>query len=283
MTADPHRAPAALAVRADSAAPGARSAIALLALLARAALDLVLPVTCAGCGTGGVQVCPACAAVWSAAPHRCETGAARWPPPVWALAVHEGRVRRLLVAWKDGGRADLTGWLSAAGRRAGRWLAATGRMRVATGLPGARAVPDPPALLVVPAPPSASGARRRGEDLVASVARAVADGLSDGGLPATGVRVLRLRGGGPDQVGLGARGRSANRAGRVLLRRGGAARVAGRDVLLVDDVLTTGATLAECRRALEGAGARVRGAVVLVVTRSPGTRTGRLETPGDQG
>jgi predicted amidophosphoribosyltransferase len=118
---------------------------------------------------------------------------------------------------------------------------------------------------------------------VAAVAGALAAGLSDGGVPTVDARVLRLRAGGPDQVGLGARARAANRSGRVRLRRGGAARVAGRDVLLVDDVLTTGATLAACRRVLEAAGARVHGAVVLAVTPLPGTRTDRLETRGDQG
>lgn len=290
-------APVARPVRSPHHARPSRSALprwAVLRALAAAALDLVLPVTCAGCGAGppadagadprpgartdvDARVCPTCARAWSRAPHRCEQGAARWdwleaggPPPVWALAVNEGSARRLVIAWKDRGRADVTDWLCAAVHRAGRWLAVTG---LPSGLP----------LLVVPVPASPAGARRRGEDLVAAVAGALADGLALGGVPAVAAVALRLAGGGPDQVGLGARARAANRSGRVRLQRGGPAMVTGREVLLVDDVLTTGATLAACRRALEAAGARVRGAVVLAVTPLPGTRTDRLETRGDQG
>ena len=45
--------------------------------------------------------------------------------------------------------------------------------------------------------------------------------------------------------------------------------VAGRSCIIVDDVLTTGATIGEAARALHQAGAKVRGAVVLAATRPP--------------
>ncbi len=47
--------------------------------------------------------------------------------------------------------------------------------------------------------------------------------------------------------------------------------VTGRPCIIIDDVLTTGATLAEAARALRTAGALVRGAVVLAATRPPVT------------
>lgn len=246
-------------------------------------LDLVLPLTCAGCGLPCHRLCPACAAHWWPVPRRCEHGAGRLdlmdgagPLPVWALAENVGTMRATVVAWKDRGRAELTGWLTGAVRRAAPAL-----LTVPGPLSGPEGVvPDAPTtdgLLVVPAPSSPAGARRRGEDLVAHLARAVAQGLSDGGAPARSHRCLRLVGHGRDQVGLGLRGRAANLSGRTRLRPGAVKHLPGTRVLLVDDVLTTGATLAACRRVLTAAGARVLGAVVLAVTPPPGAGASWLE------
>lgn len=67
----------------------------------------------------------------------------------------------------------------------------------------------------------------------------------------------------PTQGGLSARARRRNVAGAFAVRKGAAARVSGKRVLLVDDVLTTGATLAACVRALKQAGARQVDVLVL--------------------
>ncbi|RMI03602.1 phosphoribosyltransferase family protein, partial [Cellulomonas triticagri] len=86
-----------------------------------------------------------------------------------------------------------------------------------------------------------------------------------------------------DQVGLGLRGRAENLAGRVRARPRRAATLRGARVLLVDDVLTTGATLAACRAAVEAAGGRPVGALVLAVTRPPGVATAWLVEGADGG
>ncbi|WP_282949112.1 ComF family protein [Cellulomonas endometrii] len=227
-------------------------------------LDLVLPVTCAGCGVPGRALCRACLLRWAGEPRRCEDAAGRLDRmdgttlPVWALAENAGPVRRAVVAWKDGGRADVTVWFAALLGRAAAWLTARGAV--------------PPGVVVVGAPPSAAGARLRGEDLVAALATAHARAVP--GAVAAGA--LRLAGRGRDQVGLGVRGRAANLAGRVRVRERCRAGLAGARVVLVDDVLTTGATLAACRAALESADAQVVGAVVLAVTRPPATPTAWL-------
>lgn len=75
-----------------------------------------------------------------------------------------------------------------------------------------------------------------------------------------------------DQAGLGAAQRAANLAGRFGVRTSllRAAEDLGH-LVLVDDVITTGATLRESQRALEEAGLRTGGAAVMAATlrRSP--------------
>jgi predicted amidophosphoribosyltransferase len=240
--------------------------------------------------------------------------------PVWALAENDGPVRRVVVAWKDGGRADVTPWLAAVVARAAAGVAAelptvasptrapvtgtTATGATAAGAPATGATVAGPGVtgpvtggsvvaghgrvVVVPAPPSPRGRARRGEDLVGALAAAHAAALGRAGPPGAAGRVasapaLRLAGGGRDQVGLGVHGRAANLTGRVRVRRRWAPVVAGARVLLVDDVLTTGATLAACRTALEQAGALVTGALVLAVTRPPGSPTGWLEASANPG
>jgi len=75
--------------------------------------------------------------------------------------------------------------------------------------------------------------------------------------------------GGGGQKGLG-RGERARRVrGSMRVRRGRGKELRGRRCILVDDVLTTGATLAEAARAVTLAGGVVSGAVVLAATRPP--------------
>ena len=230
--------------------------------LVRELLGLLLPVECGGCGADDVAWCPACAARVAGPPWRCEDRAPRLDRldgsgalPVWTLADCTGDVRRGIVAWKDRGRIDLTGPFA---------LAATSAARVVAG----RLDLDDRPLLVVPAPSTAASRRRRGADLVGTLATAVARGLSDAGVPAEAVPVL-ARAGGRDQVGLGARARARNLAGHVRVRPVHVRRVRGSAVLVVDDILTTGATLAASRTALERAGARVVGGITLASTPGP--------------
>jgi len=104
-------------------------------------------------------------------------------------------------------------------------------------------------------------------------------------------KLLPGRGGGRKgngQKGLGASARKARLSGSMRLslslrtRHGGGA-LDGAECVLVDDVLTTGATLAEAGRVLEEAGARVLGAVVLAATRPPADRGSSQEEISEQG
>ena len=233
---------------------------------ARELLGLLLPVECAGCGADDVAWCSTCSRRLARRPWRCEDRAPRLDRldgsgalPVWTLADCTGDVRRAIIAWKDRGRLDLT-------RPFGQALALA-----ATALPPD--LGDQP-LLVVAAPSTAEARRRRGGNLVEALAGAVVEGLVRAGHPAASAPVL-VRSRGHDQVGLGARARTHNLVGHVRVPDRRAGQVEGRLVLLVDDVLTTGATVAVCRSALESRGARVVGAVTLASTPGP-VRPARL-------
>ncbi|WP_460459483.1 ComF family protein, partial [Angustibacter peucedani] len=69
-----------------------------------------------------------------------------------------------------------------------------------------------------------------------------------------------------EQSGLDVVRRAQNLRGALEVAPGWRARLAGREVLVVDDVLTSGATLLEAARALEEGGAVVRGAVTVAAT-----------------
>jgi ComF family protein len=74
----------------------------------------------------------------------------------------------------------------------------------------------------------------------------------------------------PSQGGLGARGRRRNVRGAFALRGGAEALIAERRVLLVDDVLTTGATVGECARVLRAGGAAAVDVLTLARVDRPG-------------
>jgi predicted amidophosphoribosyltransferase len=154
--------------------------------------------------------------------------------------LYRGPVRRAVLALKFGGRRDL-------GPRFGRWLSRWPTVSAWTSaLPGA---------LVVGVPARRQARRERGYDQALLLAR----GLARGAGLSFSDRALRRRREPPQpQAG---RPLAERRAGP---RAGFAARpalVAGRSVLLVDDVLSSGATVDAAARALRCAGA----ARVLVV------------------
>lgn len=197
------------------------------------ALALLLPVVCAGCGEPDVDLCDDCARAVQprATRHTLETDGRAIA--VWSGLPFEGIAARVLRAIKEEGRTPLARALAPALAEA-VWQ---------VGAPGA---------VLVPVPTSRASFRRRGfrvPELLAARA----------GLRTT--RLLRPARRTADQRGLD----------RVARRRNVAQSLRSRDasslrIVVLDDVVTTGATLEEAVRALRAAGADVVGAVAVAAT-----------------
>jgi len=241
---------------------GLRGGRAPAAALVREALgglvSLALPVDCAGCGRLDQALCGPCRLALHAEPRLVRVPAVS--VPVWGGPDYAGSVRSVVAHWKDRGRHDLEGPLAAA-LACVVSAAAGGPRRRGPGAPAQRVRVGSPAPLLVPVPSSAAGRRRRGADVVHLLTRRAA---REGGWPVGPVLGVRRRV--LDQAGLGSAERRRNVAGAFAVRAGAAPFLVGRRVLVVDDVVTTGATTAEAVRALRSAGAEVAGVVVLAAT-----------------
>lgn len=184
-------------------------------------LDHLLPPRCALCDRPGHGICDACAA-------RLEPPPADAPPPgldaLVCLCAYRGAGRELVLALKRGNRRD-------AARPEGDALAA---------VLGPLVDDEPP--VVTWAPTTAARMRRRGFDQAELLARWVAR--------AGGHRAVRLLGRtGGAQTGLG---RVARLSGPSFVPLA----ASGPTVVLVDDVVTSGATMTAAASALRSAGAQ---------------------------
>lgn len=219
-------------------------------------LDLVLPAECAGCGrTGSVEVteglCNACKFALGGPPTTVRP--VRRPaglPTVYALAPYREPMPDIIIAHKEHSRLDLA-------RPLGRHLA---RAVLA-------AADDAAPLWLVPAPSARAAIRRRGQDPVRRMARAAAAELRVRGTPVNVLAALRHSRSVTDQVGLTHQERAQNLAGALAVRPAARRRLPLRAVVIVDDVMTSGSTLAEAARAIRAAGGRPVGAAVLAATR----------------
>ena len=210
------------------------------------------------------MLCPDCLAVLPASGHEVRPDP---PPPglvaTFAAAAYADPLRRLILAHKERQAFGLAVPL-------GEVLAAVLDSAVAALAPGPET-----GLVLVPVPSSAAATRRRGHDPVLRMTRVAARSLAARGRQAAPARLLRIARPVADQAGLDADARAANLAGRLAVRAGVHSALARRGgavlVLVCDDVLTTGATLAEAQRALAAVGLPAAAAGTLAATqrRSP--------------
>lgn len=265
-------------------------------------LALAAPVCCVCCGAEDLVLCGTCARqirLLTRSPFRAEAQAPALMDmdgsvllPVVAAGVYRAELAQAVLSFKRYGQVPL-----------GRVLA-----QALGGAVGA-AAGEPPGVWLVPVPTSNSAFRKRGFSPVHLLLKRFSRGRVSAATELAGPRVVdalrktgtlrqagwsrsrpltRSRrafpapspgtlgalgslgslGGGQKGLGRGARARRVRGSMRVR-GRPWVPELRGKPCIIIDDVLTTGATLAEAARALRQAGALVRGAVVLAATRPP--------------
>jgi predicted amidophosphoribosyltransferase len=239
-------------------------------------LDLLLPTSCAGCARDGPTLCEACAR--QLAPSLCQALlAAADAPECWAGGAYGGPLREVILEYKERRRHELAGPLgellaevvrAAVSAAVVKPAAAGGRDWAAAGALGGSGAVGWDAVCLVPVPSASSAVRSRGGDHVRRLAARASHRLRSSGVPSRVEPVLAVRGRRVDSVGLSAAARRANVAGTIAVRRRirGPGAGSGALVVLVDDLVTTGATLAEAARVLSIAGSPPLAAAVLAAT-----------------
>lgn len=246
---------------------------------ARTILDTLLPAHCLTCEAlveAPGQFCPDCfrAASFITAPLCLTCGvpfvhaphgtmicdACAIDPPPWgearAALAYDAQSRRLVLGFKHGDRTELATALARMMARAGAAL--LGRAEV-----------------LVPVPLHRGRLLARRFNQSALLARALGRMAA---LPVAADALRRVKATAPlGELSAGARARMLD--GAIAVRR--PAKVAGRHVLLVDDVLTSGATARACTAALLAAGAAGVDVLVAARVRSPGAGDGLHPRGGD--
>ncbi len=222
----------------------------------RLALDTLLPMQCLSCGTvvgaeGGLCAkcwpkvtfiqSPQCAACGLPFAHdvgvgaRCGACSRELPPYDRARAafVYDDASRNLVLSFKHADRTDAASVYA-------RWMAQAGAALIEE------------ADVIAPVPLHWTRLLRRRYNQAALLVIALAHRSGTRADPSLLVRTRRT----PSQGGLGVTGRRENVRGAIAVRDGRQDGIAGRRVLVVDDVFTTGATAAACTRALLRSGAK---------------------------
>lgn len=240
---------------ADAAAALAPALRRAAGRLGRAALDTVLPPRCLSCRAEVAAPGTLCHACWQTlaflGPPHCAGCGLPFPfdpgpgtrcadclrdPPPWgrarAVLRYDDASRGLAVPFKHADRTDMAPAL-------GAWLARA----------GAELLADADVLVPVPLHRFRLIARRYNQAALLALAAGKAAGVAV--VPDALVRTRNT----PSQGRLKPGERAKNVRGAFAVRPGRVEAIAGRRVVLVDDVLTTGATAEACTRALARAGA----------------------------
>lgn len=223
--------------------------------------DLVLGRACVLCAAPGRSLCPSCLAavrrssgVPSALLGEFDPGG---PIPLHFALAYRGAGARLILGYKEHGLTSLA--------------PALGVLLADAVVAAARSLDTPDRVRLVPIP--AARRPRRGFDALGRILTATERDLERRGLPRSTLRILEQTGTHQPLKSLDRRGRWTAVRNSLHLRPGaGHGRPAG-PVIVVDDVVTTGATVGEAIRVLRGSGIHVA-AVAAVAHQVRGSQPG---------
>ena len=226
--------------------------------LAADVADLTLSRACVACGEIGSVLCSACEVSliqvhrheirhWGTLPSHHQAGAGL----VVVASTYDGAAKRVIIAHKEHGVLGLTPVL---GSMLAVSIAALGEGPFA----------------VVPIPPHRDAVRRRGIDTLGAIAHRAAGELRAAGWCAHVVPALCRRADGGRHVGRSAQARRAAVQETMAVDARVMSRLApGEGLIVVDDVVTTGATVWEAVRTLRASGLAVEGIAAVAGTERP--------------
>ena len=202
-------------------------------------LNLLLPTPCCDCGKPGAVLCPDCERALAGDLRAVQRGTISG----WAFCEFDDRVSRVLSAFKEGGQTRVAATL------AQKMTPMLSHFEAGAG--------DQRNLILVSVPSRSISFVKRGFVPARVLANQVA---RQGGLRASAA--LKFSREVQDQAGLGLAARQTNLVESMVAKFS----MAGLRVLVVDDIVTTGSTLLEAKRALEKAGAEVVGFLAFAET-----------------
>jgi ComF family protein len=204
-------------------------------------LDLVYPKKCPGCHIPSISICVNCKTLWQNPPVTIVLNQNK--VPVISVAQYRNEVRAVLLAYKENGELESEKVLTEALLRARLEIA---RDSICT---------------LVPIPSNPKSIRRRGRDFMMELCTQVSIQSGDKVLP-----ILRVNRNVDDQSKLNEKQRSQNLIGAFGCISKNLHLAVTSPIILVDDLLTTGATLREAVRALGHHGISPIGAITAAHT-----------------
>lgn len=214
--------------------------------------DALFPRGCAGCDRPDEVLCGDCRSLFANWRNRELVSGQETQGAVhtWSASTYQGVVRHAILAWKDHDDTELDTIFGEVMASLLEHSAIHRSCRRQT------------AVLVVLVPSSPASMRRRGRRHIDPLSKAVANALCDYGFDAKPYRVLASIASGGRSVQQASSAQRAQRiGGRIAL--GSDAVMQGQQVVLVDDIITTGSTLRQCAQTCRQAGAEVIGAMTL--------------------